>query len=102
MCGRGGESWDAPRDSAGRVLGSRLFHVCRDTEWGLVLRSHFFLGCDLPAVGKSPAEISALIPDAAAPALLAHCYNEFTFLSRFLPSLFIAENRHSHAVALPW
>ena len=102
VCGRGGESWQAQRNPAGQVMGSRLFHICRDTEWGGVLRSHFFLGWDLPAIGKSPEQIAQMIPDATAPALLAHCYNEFTFLSRFLPSLFIAENRATQAVPLPW
>lgn len=38
----------------------------------------------------------------ARTALLAHCYNEFIFLSRFLPSLFVAENRATQAVPLPW
>ncbi len=102
VCGRGGESWQAPRNPAGQVMGSRLFHICRDTEWGTVLRSHFYLGADLPFIGKNPEEIARMIPDATGPALLAHCYNEFTFLSRFLPSLFIAENRATHPVALPW
>ena len=102
ICARGGESWQAPRDPHGRVMGTRLLHVVRDTEWGAVLRSHFYLGQDLPAVGTAPNEIAQLIPDAAAPGLLAHCYNEFTFLSRFLPSLYIAENRATHPVSLPW
>lgn len=102
VCARGGESWNAPRNAAGQVMGSRLFHVGRDTDWGLVLRSHFYLGWDLPAIGKSREQIVQMIPDATAPALLAHCYNEFSFLSRFLPSLFVAENRATHAVALPW
>ncbi len=102
ICARGGESWEAPWDPQGGILGSRLLHLCRDTDWGCVLRSHFFLGQDLPAAGKTPAELSHIIPDTAAPALLQHCYNEFTFLSRFLPSLFIAENRKTQAVKLPW
>jgi hypothetical protein len=102
VCGRGGESWEAPRDAAGRVMGSRLVHLCRDTAWGTVLRSHFFLGWDLPAMGRPAAHIAEMIPDAVGSALLAHCYNEFTFLSRFLPSLFIAENRATRPVALPW
>ena len=102
ICARGGESWNAPRDPAGRIMGTRLMHVVRDTPWGCVLRTHFFLGHDLPAIGKKPEEISAMIPDAVPPALLQHCYNEFTLLARFLPSLFIAENRQTHEVKLPW
>ncbi len=102
VCGRGGESWQAPRNSAGEVMGSRLFHICRNTDWGCVLRSHFYIGWDLPSIGKTPQDIRSMIGDEIAPALLAHCYNEFSFLSRFLPSLFIAENRSTHAVQLPW
>jgi DAPG hydrolase-like protein len=102
VCGRVGMGWDAPRLTDGSVLGGRLLHIARDTPWGCALRSHFYIGQDLPATGKSPQEIAGMAPDAFAPALLQHCYNEFTFLSRFLPSLFIAENRKTHPVALPW
>ncbi len=102
VCGRGGHGWQAPRDPAGRIMGSRLLHVVRDTPWGCVLRSHFFLGQDLPLIGKTPQDIAQMVTIETGPALLAHCYNEFTFLSRFLPSLFIAENRATHPVTLPW
>jgi hypothetical protein len=102
VCARGGNGWDPPRLPDGRILGSCLLHVCRDTPWGCALRSHYFLGQDLPAAGKAPQEIAEIVPDRLAGALLQHCYNEFTFLSRFLPSLFIAENRGTHPVALPW
>jgi hypothetical protein len=102
VCGRGGHGWDAPRDPQGRVMGSRLYHIARDTPWGAALRSHFFLGHDLPTIGKRPEEIAQMVPDAMGPALLAHCYNEFTFLSRFLPSLYIAENRDTQPVQVPW
>lgn len=102
VCGRTGMSWDAPRLPDGRLLGGRLLHVGRDTPWGCALRSHFYMGQDLPTIGKNPAEIAEMIPDAFAVALLQHCYNEFTFLARFLPSLFIAENRKTHAVKVPW
>lgn len=102
VCGRGGRSWDAERDEQGRMIGSRMIHLVRNTDWGCVLRSHFFLGHDLPAKGLTPQDVNARVPEVAAPALLAHCYNEMTFLSRFLPSLFVAENRDSHPVALSW
>ncbi|OWW19265.1 DAPG hydrolase family protein [Noviherbaspirillum denitrificans] len=102
VCGRVGFGWDAPRLPDGRILGGRLLHIGRDTAWGCVLRSHFFIGQDLPGLGKSPEEVAEMVPDAFGGALLTHCYNEFTFLSRFLPSLFIAENRTSHPVSLPW
>lgn len=102
VCARGGQSWNAPRGPQGQIMGARLFHVVRDTDWGCVLRSHFYLGHDLPGLGKDAVQVQAMVPDAIAPPLLAHCYNEFSFLSRFLPSLFIAENRDMHPVALPW
>jgi DAPG hydrolase PhiG domain len=102
VCGRVGIGWDAPSLPDGRLLGGRLLHVGRDTSWGCALRSHFFLGQDLPAAGHTPQQMAAIVPDVFATALLQHCYNEFTFLSRFLPSLFIAENRKTHPVALPW
>lgn len=102
VCGRTGMSWEAPRLLDGRVLGGRLLHIARDTHWGCALRSHFYMGQDLPGAGKSASEIAEMIPDAFGIALLQHCYNEFTFLSRFLPSLFVAENRKTHQVKLPW
>ena len=102
VCGRTGMSWDAPALPDGRLLGGRLLHIARDTPWGCALRSHFYMGQDLPLAGKSPQEIEEMVPDVFAAGLLQHCYNEFTFLSRFLPSLFIAENRDTHKVHLPW
>jgi len=91
-----------PRLPNGQVPGGRLLHIGRDTSWGCALRSHFFLGQDLPAIGKSPAEVAQIFPDGFAVALLQHSYNEFTFLSRFLPSLYIAENRADVPVIVPW
>ncbi|MBN9239527.1 MAG: hypothetical protein BGO97_07530 [Micrococcales bacterium 70-64] len=102
VLGRVGFGADAPVDGEGRILGGRLLHVGRDTLWGLALRSHFFIGQDLPALGMSPEQVREEVPDAFAPALLQHCYNEFTFLSRFLPSLFIGDNRDTRMPPLPW
>jgi len=79
-----------------------LLHIGRDTEWGCALRSHFYMGQDLPSLGKSPEEVAELFPDTFGQALLQHCYDEFTFLSRFLPSLFIAENRDKVSITPPW
>ena len=102
VCGRVGFGWDAPTLPDGRILGGRLLHIGRDTPWGCALRSHFFIGQDLPSMGKSPEEVAAIVTDDFGRGLLQHCYNEFTFLSRFLPSLFIAENRSTHKVHVPW
>jgi hypothetical protein len=85
----------------GRPKGGRLAHVARDTPTGCTLRSHFFLGTDL-AGQLPPAEITAMIPDDLGRGLLKHAYSEFTFLSRILPALYVAENRDHKAVPLPW
>lgn len=103
ICARVGISHAPPRDEQGRIVGGRLIHVGRDRSWGYALRSHFFLGQDLPALGKSPPEIEGFFPETFARALLQHCYNEFTYLAKFLPSLFIAENRQVRPIKdLPW
>lgn len=102
ICGRVGFSHQPQRTAEGAVLGGRLLHIARDTEWGCALRSHFYMGQDLPALGKRPEEIAAEIPDEFGRALLMHCYDEFTFLSRFLPSLYVAENRETNPVRRPW
>lgn len=86
----------------GRVAGSRLIHLARDTDWGMALRSHFLMGFDLPSTGLSPDEVTELVPDLMGPSLLQHCYDEFTFLSRILPSLYAAEAMPRSSVKLPW
>jgi DAPG hydrolase PhiG domain len=102
VLGRVAISHAPERTPHGAVLGGRLLHVGRDTRWGLALRSHFYLGADAPATGASPAEVESAVPDVFGIALLQHAYNEFTFLSRFLPSLYLGENRDKLAVPLPW
>ncbi len=90
------------RADNGAVIGGRLIHIGRDTPWGMVLRSHIFVGADLPAAGASPAAVAREIPDAFGVAAVQHVYNEFTFLSRFLPSLYAGEHRDKVSVPLPW
>lgn len=102
ICARGGPGPTPQRDEQRRVIGTRLIHLCRDTPWGMVLRTHFFLGQDLPAVGVPRPALEQLFPDDLGPRLLQHCYDEFTTLSRFLPSLYAAENRHVRPVTRPW
>jgi DAPG hydrolase-like protein len=102
VCGRIGFSHAPARTPSGVVLGGRVLHVARDTGWGCALRSHFFLGYDFARSGRTPSEVAMTCPDPLGGALLQHCYNEFTFLSRFLPSLYVAENRDRIKVDLPW
>jgi len=99
---RVGFTHDPPRQDDGSVLGGRLLHIGRDTEWGMVLRSHFFIGQDLPATGVGPDELARTVTDEFGRGLLQHAYNEFTFLSRFLPSLYIAEHRDAQPPVVPW
>ena len=99
VSGRIGTELDSPRDEQGRVLGGRLFHVAGDTDFGCVLRSHFYLGVDLPPTRE---EREKLIPDEVGLGLLKHSYNEFSMLSRFLPSLYHAESRERERVPVPW
>ena len=88
---RGGAGHDARRDDEGRVIGTRLIHLCRDTAWGTVLRTHFFMGHDLPALGMPHAVMLQTFPDAAGAALLQHCYDEFSMLAQLLPAIHRAE-----------
>lgn len=102
ITGHVGFGHDAPGREDGSVLGGRLLHIGRDTEWGLVMRSHFLLGYDLPEAGLSPDQVTAEVDEALGPNLLQHAYDEFTFLSRILPALYVAENRDKLAIPRPW
>ena len=55
VVGRLGLTHEPPRLADGRVLGGRLLHIARDTGWGAALRSHFFVGLDLPDQRHDPA-----------------------------------------------
>jgi hypothetical protein len=96
-----GENPPRTTDGSDRPLGSQLLHVLRDTPFGCALRSHFYLGLDLQE-RMSPREIAEMIPDKIGLNLMKHAYSEFTFLSRFLPSLYIAAKRESEPIPLPW
>ncbi|MEO7787129.1 MAG: hypothetical protein ABIR77_04810, partial [Sphingomicrobium sp.] len=102
IVGHGGSGHEPPRAPDGTVMGGRMVHLARDTEWGMVLRTHFFLGQDLITLGMPPAKIAEIFPDCHAPNLLQHGYDEFTWLSRFLPALYRAENRDTVPVIRPW
>lgn len=102
VVGRNAHSHHPTRLADGSVLGGRLLHVARDTEWGMALRSHFYVGYDLPGLGQSPDEVAQQATDRFGQALLQHAYDEFTYLSRFLPSLFLAEHRDVRLPRAPW
>lgn len=102
VVGRVGIGHEPDRLPDGAVLGARLLHIGRDTEWGLALRSHFYLGQDLPLTGATPEEVEEQVPTELGISLLQHAYNEFTFLSRFLPSLHAAEHRDLRPPTAPW
>lgn len=86
----------------GALVGTRLVHLCRDTEWGTVLRSRFLFGYDLPGLGLSPQQVAEAAPDTLGPNLVRHCYDEFTFLSQMLPALYRAEALDPSRVRRPW
>ena len=80
------------RDERGRPNNGRMAHICRDTPEGMVLRSRFWLGVTAPEP----------VPDAVGLGLMQHAYTEFHYLSKFLPSLYIAENRELEPPPLVW
>jgi hypothetical protein len=103
FCIRGGAGHEAERTPDGAIIGTRLLHVARDTPWGMVLRSHFFLGQDLVDLLGMPApQIESIFPDVVGPNMLQHCYDEFTWLSRVLPGLWMAEGAPKDRVVRPW
>jgi hypothetical protein len=99
VSGRVGVGREVERDAAGRILGGRLFHVARDTAYGMTLRSHFYLGADLPG---TPEEVARAVPEAMGLGLMQHSHSEFAFLARFLPALYHAENRDREEIPFPW
>ena len=102
FCIRGGAGHAPMMTPDGLVLGTRLIHIARDTAWGLALRSHFFMGQDMAANGMPAEQIAAIFPDHHGAELLQHCYDEFTFLSRLLPSISGAEGESPAAIVRPW
>ena len=86
----------------GALIGTRVVHLCRDTDWGTALRSRFLFGFDLPAMGLAPEQVAELVPEVMGPNLVQHCYDEFTFLSRILPALYTAEHLDQEDIRRPW
>lgn len=100
--GHVGPGEGAQHRSDGALVGSRLIHIARDTQWGTALRSHFLLAYDLPALGLPKEAVVEAFPDAFGPAVLQHCYDEFTMLSKILPSIYLAEAIDPSEVRRPW
>jgi hypothetical protein len=82
-------------DADGDPMDGKMVHLARDTPFGCVLRSRFLLG-------QSCTDPATELPDALGLGLLRHCYTEFTYLSRFLPSLYYGEHGTGEAAPLPW
>lgn len=53
-------------------------------------------------MGLTASEVAAEVPDELGRNLLLHAYNEFTFLSRILGGLYVAENRDKIPPVAPW
>jgi hypothetical protein len=86
------------RDSAGRPANGKMCHLGRDTPFGLVVRSSFWLGAGVDA---PPEVLREAIPDELGLALMQHAHTEWKFLARFLPSLYAAEAEGAEAT-VPW
>ena len=61
-----------------------MVHLARDTPFGC--------GAQPLYLGKSSAQPERDAADELGLALLRHCYTEFTYLSRFLPSIYYGEH----------
>ncbi|RDL48995.1 Phloretin hydrolase [Ensifer sp. M14] len=81
-------------DDSGDPLDGQMVHVVRDTDQGAVLRSRFILGLDAGA--------SHPVPDAIGLGLLQHCYTEFGYLAKVLPSLYWADPANRADVPVLW
>ncbi|HEX3688707.1 MAG TPA: hypothetical protein VHV28_03395 [Solirubrobacteraceae bacterium] len=90
---------DPLRDERGRPNMGRMAHICRDTPDGMVLRSRFWLGA---GTGLPAEQLSEVIPDTMGLDLMVHAHTEFKSLARFLPSLYVAENREAQAPPELW
>lgn len=85
---------DVALDANGDPRDGEMVHVVRDTSQGAVLRSRFILGLDA-GQGHSPSDEIGL-------GLLQHCYCEFSYLSKVLPSLYWGDPRNRDEVPRLW
>jgi hypothetical protein len=78
----------------GPVWAGHVIHLCRDTDYGCEIRSHFWLGDFEPsAIALDREQRILLFPDRVGEALLRHCHEEMTYLAGFLPGLHAKEAR---------
>ena len=95
ICARIGFGEHVQLDPQGNPLDGEMLHLTRDTPTGCVLRSRFLLG-------RNSLDPVRDVPDVLGLNLLRHCYSEFTYLSRFLPSLYYGEQANGEKAPLPW
>lgn len=95
ICARIGFGQHVALDAQGDPLDGEMLHLARDTPYGCVLRSRFLLG-------RHSDDPVRDVPDVLGLNLLRHCYSEFTYLSRFLPSLYYGEQGNGETAPLPW
>ncbi|MGO4618984.1 hypothetical protein AB4Z34_05070 [Ensifer sp. 2YAB10] len=81
-------------DENGDPCDGQMVHVARDTSQGAVLRSRFILGLDAGA--------DHAVPDAVGLGLLQHCYTEFGYLAKVLPSLYWGDPANREDVPALW
>lgn len=93
-------------DDNGDPRDGQMVHVLRDTSHGAVLRSRFILGPngdthpngDDTRDGKAPH----LVPDAIGLGLVHHCWSEFSYLAKALPSLYWGDPANRADVPTLW
>ncbi len=98
ICATIGIGPEPRRDDQGRPADGRMVHLGRDNEFGLVLRSSFWLGAGAEA---PPEALREAIPDQLGIDLMHHAHTEFKYLSPILPALYAAEAEGGGA-AVPW
>jgi hypothetical protein len=98
ICATTGIGPEPLRDDQGRPANGKMVHLGRDNEFGLVLRSSFWLGAGVPA---PPEVLEELIPEQMGIDLMFHAHTEFKYLSHILPALYAAEAEPETA-PIPW
>jgi hypothetical protein len=98
ICATLGTGPEPRRDEQGRPADGKMVHLGRDNEFGLVLRSSFWLG---GGVDAPPEVLREMIPEQLGIDLMFHAHTEFKYLSHILPALYAAEAEPETA-AVPW